>query len=319
MKVNSLGVSEVLLQKFDDEYLRWTLNEIPVSPMMEKSLLDEIPLKYLDIPYDIQSEKQKIDLYLPPEAKEGKTVPLLIFIHGGGFFAGDKRDMQISVYLGALNYGYALASVNYRLSDEVSFPEPVKDCKAAIRHLRKIAPQYNIDPSRFAVAGNSAGGYLSLMIAVSPNVSYLEDSETGDSEFGTEVRCAIATYPCVDFSLVEQQKLEEGREYSSENPELPEAKFLGAPIASFSKEELQKTSPAHYITLQVPPLMVKAGSADTIVPCKQSVYFADQVRKIAGEEKIYFELVHGAGHHDPAFKRADYLREALKFMDQFMK
>jgi acetyl esterase/lipase len=313
------GIPTELLDKFDEEYLRWTLKEVPSSPMIAAGDLAVIPRKHLDIPYG-KNEKQKIDLYLPPQENPDELLPLIVFFHGGGFFAGDKRDMQVCVYLGALNHGYAVASVNYRLSNEAQFPEPIKDCKAAVRHLKAIAPKYGIDPSRFAAVGNSAGAYMALMIAASPNISLLEDFSTGDSAFGTDVRCCIATYPCTDFSLASDQKAQEGSlERPTEDPTSPESRFMGTTVSKLPSEIITAAKPATYLTRQTPPIMIKAGTADHVVPHAQSVVFANLAKAIMGNEKVDFELVEGADHHDPAFKQARFLEEALSFIDRHMK
>lgn len=314
------GIPQETLDWLDEAYLKRTLEEIPSSPMMPQSALDAIPHARYDIPYDDKSARQKIDLYLPPEASPEAPVPLVVFFHGGGFMAGDRRDMQVAIYLGVLNHGYALASVGYRVSSEAQFPEPVRDCKAAIRRLRAIAPAYGIDPSRIAVAGNSAGAYMALMVACTPNVPLLENRSTGDSAFGTEVRCCIATYPPVDFSLVNGQKLQEGDASAPmSDPASPESRFMGAAVTSLPPEVVQAASPAHYLTPTMPPILLKAGTYDKLVPHAQSVYFANRAKLVAGDDRVDFELVPGAGHHDPAFKRPSFLAEALTFLDKHMK
>ena len=319
MENATLGIPQALLDRFDETYLRWTLKEIPSSPNISREDLAKIPRKWLDIPYGTH-ERQRIDLFLPPQANPDKPVPLIVFFHGGGFLAGDKQDMQVTVYLGALNHGYAVASINYRLSSEAQFPEPIKDCKAAVRHLRAIAPQYGIDPSRFAAVGNSAGAYMALMIATSPNVPLLEDLATGDSAYGTDVRCCIATYPCTDFSLTSAQKMQEGSaERPSDDPMSPESLFMGGTISQLPQELVEASKPASYLSPQTPPIMIRAGSMDRLVPHGQSEVFASAAKLIAGDQKIDFKLVMGADHHDPAFKRESFLREAIAFLDSHMK
>lgn len=314
------GIPHDVLDTLDETYLRWTLKEIPSSPMMPQEILDAIPRKHLDLAYDTKSERQKIDLYLPPEAAGPCSVPLVIFIHGGGFMAGDRRDMQVAVYYGLLNHGYALASIGYRVSSEAQFPDPVKDCKAAVRYLKAHASDFGIDPSRVAVVGNSAGAYMALMLATSPNIAFLEDRSTGNAAFGTEVRCCIATYPPVDFSLIDGQKAQEGNDSRPmSNPKMPECLFMGAAVDSLPIEDVKAASPTTYLTPQVPPLMVKAGSQDELVPHMQSVVFANAAKRIAGDDRVDFEIVPGAGHHDPAFKRAAFLEEAIAFLDAHMK
>jgi acetyl esterase/lipase len=97
-------------------------------------------------------ERQRLDLYLP---KAGKDLPLIINIHGGAFKMGSK---EMGVPVEYLAKGYALASINYRLSQHAKFPAQIEDCKAAVRWLRAHASEHGLDPNRFAAWGSSAGG-----------------------------------------------------------------------------------------------------------------------------------------------------------------
>ena len=153
--------------------------------MIDESLLHMFPdadienvkRKFLDISYGTQSEFEKLDLYLPSEGED--PFPVIIFIHGGAWYACDKGDTQIEPYLTLLSEGYALASVNYRLSDEAVFPAGVFDCKAAVRFLKAHAAEYQLDPERMALAGQSAGAYYALMLGSTIGKSDMEDLSIG--------------------------------------------------------------------------------------------------------------------------------------------
>ena len=97
-------------------------------------------------------ERHRLDLYLP---KDAQNLPLIINIHGGAFKMGSKEQ---GVPLEYLSLGYAVASINYRLSQHAIFPAQIEDCKAAVRWLRAHAAEYRLDPNRFAAWGASAGG-----------------------------------------------------------------------------------------------------------------------------------------------------------------
>ncbi len=109
--------------------------------------------------YGTHGVGNRLDLYLPPKADA--PTPLVIWIHGGGWEAGNKENPP---GLGLLKKGYALASLNYRLSQEAKFPAQIEDCKAAIRFLRANAKKYNLDPDHFGVWGASAGGHLVALL-----------------------------------------------------------------------------------------------------------------------------------------------------------
>ena len=116
---------------------------------------------YSDVAYAAKSPAQKLDIYLPSGGT--KPYPVIVTVHGGAFSMGDKADGQQTPMLAALDRGYVVVSVNYRLSAEATYPAAVQDVKAAIRFLRANAAEYGLDPGRIAAWGDSAGGYLAAM------------------------------------------------------------------------------------------------------------------------------------------------------------
>lgn len=134
--------------------------------------------KQLDIPYANLSPPQKLDLYLPDESD--RPVPVIVAIHDGAFMGCDKADMQVLPMLEGLKRGYAVISINYRLSWEAKFPALVQDAKAAIRWIRANASRYHFNPDRIAAWGSSAGGYLTIMLGTSSGVRELEDLSLGN-------------------------------------------------------------------------------------------------------------------------------------------
>ena len=113
-----------------------------------------------------------LDLYGPTEPTT-QPAPTIIWIHGGAWRAGSKSDVPV---LHWRSHGFAIASVDYRLSPEAKFPAQVHDIKAAIRFLRSRAAELNLDPDRFVIAGASAGGHLAALVGVSSGVDELEGS-----------------------------------------------------------------------------------------------------------------------------------------------
>ena len=114
-----------------------------------------------NVPYvDGGGPEQQLDLYMPTEQK---NMPLVVFIHGGGWEHGDKAGDSLNPNnLQLLWDGYAMASVNYRLAPAAIWPAQIQDCKAAIRWLRAHAHEYGYDANRIAVMGESAGGQLEI-------------------------------------------------------------------------------------------------------------------------------------------------------------
>ena len=126
--------------------------------------------EHLHIPYAAVSPREYLDLYLPNTP--GKK-PLLVLVHGGGFLYGDSQTRQAQwMYRCFRQRGYACASINYRLAQEAPWPAAIEDVKAALRFLRANAASYGIDADRFAIWGESAGGYLAAMAAMTDDNAF---------------------------------------------------------------------------------------------------------------------------------------------------
>ena len=115
-----------------------------------------IDRKYIDVRYGNVSDTQTLNIYLP-NAGAG-PFPAIIVIHGGGFMMGSATSGELADMFTGLDRGFAIASVNYRLSGEAVFPAAVSDVRAAVRFLKANAERFDLDPDRLAVWGASAGG-----------------------------------------------------------------------------------------------------------------------------------------------------------------
>lgn len=132
---------------------------------------------------------QVLDLYTPESA--GPPMPLVVFIHGGGFIDGDKRDVDPGVLQQCAQRRVAVASLNYRFITTDPFPAPLQDCARAIQFLRYRAAEYNLDPKRLAVYGGSAGGAAALWIGLHDDMAEPENEDPVLRQ-STRVSCAGA-------------------------------------------------------------------------------------------------------------------------------
>ncbi len=122
---------------------------------------------------------------------EGKNMPLVVNVHGGGLEHGDKAGESTNPnHLELLWDGYAMASVNYRLAPAAIWPAQIQDCKAAIRWLKAHAHQYGYDPNRIGVIGESAGGHLAAMLGTTSGSKTFDVGENLDSS--SDVTCVIS-------------------------------------------------------------------------------------------------------------------------------
>jgi acetyl esterase/lipase len=153
----------------------------------------------------------KLDLVLPQPAPD-KPLPLVVFIHGGGWRGGDKAGGIARVTPLVATGDYVGATIGYRLSGEATWPAQIHDCKAAIRWLRANADQYHIDPERIGVWGSSAGGHLVNMLGASGGVTELEGSG-GSAEHSSRVSCVVPF--CGPTNFLAPKRFEGGRSPSA--------------------------------------------------------------------------------------------------------
>lgn len=306
----NFGITTEALEWIKTEYQEGPREKVSPSPQIPAHILDAIPRKHLDVVYSSTSERCKLDLYLP--SAQDNPVPLVAFIHGGGFVAGSKDDLQVSHYFSLLNCGYAVASIGYRLAPQTQFPGAVLDCKEAIDYLKANADEFGLDANRFAVAGGSAGAYYALMVALTGNVAELEPNQEC---VGSRVKAAVALYSPIKFDEIETQRVENGCAAPASTGPSPEELLLGAPFDQLSQETLRLSNPMNFISSDMPPLFMRHGSADCVVPCQQSVNFAKRVEELLGPGRVDFALVEGADHAQGPLRRFTMTEEIRQFLD----
>ncbi len=275
--------------------------------------------KALDVPYADISPAQKLDVYWP----EGHAAPhpVIIHIHGGAFMMGDKGDTQLRPTLKALDRGYAVVSINYRMSGEAVFPALVHDTKSAIRWVRAHAEEHEFDPDKVAVWGGSAGGYLALMAGVSDGVAELDDPSLGNAEHSSAVQAVVAWFPPTNFLLMDTQLEASGfvqtPESAHSGPESPESLILGRQITEIPNL-VRIANPETYVRPDLPPFLIQHGTADDTVPYQQSLTFACKLAAAIGRDRVTYDLLLNAGHgHDqPAFSASQNLNRILDFLDR---
>jgi acetyl esterase/lipase len=294
---------------------------IPVSALPQgqrKANTDNIKRKWLDVPYSIKSPAQKLDVYLPDEG-EG-LFPVILSIHGGAFKSGDKGDGQVTPMLEGLKRGYAVVSINYRLSGEAIWPAQINDVKAAVRWVRANAKQYKLNPDKIASWGGSAGGHLSSVVGTSGNVKELEDLSQGNADQSSRVQAVVDWFGPTDFLKMD----EHAKESKVNNPQMhsipdsPESQLIGKNLAD-APELVKAANPETYISDDDPPFFIQHGLIDPLVPYPQSVNFAKKLEQTLGKGKVTIELIPETGHGGPAFQTEQNLNKVFAFLDKYLK
>ncbi len=223
---------------------------------------------------------------LRPQAASAKPLPVLVFVHGGGWRSGDRFGhlRQLAPFV---QKGYLCASIEYRLSGEAIFPAQIEDCKCAIRFLRAQCKKYNLNPDRIGVWGSSAGGHLVALLGTSGGVAELEGTG-GWPEQSSRVQAVCDWFGPAD--LLNSEGLL-GR--IPGGPGSPEALLLGGPVAE-RQELAAMASPVTYVSADDPPFLIMHGDRDRTVPFHQSELLHAALKK-AGVD-VTFIPIPGAGH-----------------------
>lgn len=248
-------------------------------------------------------QRHKLDLYLPANATAENPVPIVIWIHGGGWRNGSKNNFGGLVPLA--QKGFAVASINYRLSGHAIFPAQIHDCKSAIRYLRKHAAKHGYDPHKFGVWGSSAGGHLVALLGTSGDVKELEGN-LGVTGVSSRVQLVCDWYGPTELLKMNEQAGEKSKiDHDAKNS--PESLLIGGPIQE-NKEKTRKADPISYVTADDPRFLIMHGDQDLLVPHSQSRTLHDLLEKANVQSE--FILVEGAGH---GFRDAKSRQRPIEF------
>ena len=264
--------------------------------------------------------RQKLDLYLPNDPVEPwrGPRPLIVYVHGGAWRGGDKRNCPALPFIAR---GYAVASVNYRLSQDATFPAQIEDCKAAVRWLRRNAKAFQIDPERFGAWGESAGGHLVALLGTAGDVKEWDaepETKKGreeEAETSSRVQCVVDWFGPSDLAKMNAQAPPFAT-LDHDAATSPESLLVGGPVQE-NKDKAAKASPITYVTADDPPFLIVHGDKDPLVPLPQSQTFADAL-KAAGVD-VTFQARAGAGHGGREFNTAEVRQAVEAFFDKHLK
>lgn len=235
-----------------------------------------------------------LDLYLPGT---GGRTPLVVFVHGGAWRAGSKEDPRVT-NLGPrlVERGFALASIEYRLSDTATFPAQIVDVKASIRWLRAHADEYGLDSDNVGLWGPSAGGHLVALAGTSG------DTEQWPQEVYPDqpdcVQAVLDWYGPTNFLLMDQQAPPDSAiDHSA--PDSPESQLLGCQITT-CPDRVAAADPISYVSADDPPFLIMHGVRDRLVPYQQSELLFRALRDADLSATLYRlpTLGHGFGIND---------------------
>jgi acetyl esterase/lipase len=267
----------------------------------------ETPREFKDIAYvEGGHEQQRLDIYLPANPAPH---PLIIYVHGGAWRGGSKKDVPLRELVAQ---GFAVASVDYRLSTVAPMPAQMHDIKAAIRFLRAHAAEYGLDARRFAVAGSSAGGHLAALTGTTNVNAELEGKLGAHTGQSSEVQAIVSFFGASNLQTILGQSTSRGL-----SMRVPALQLLlgGQPDEKPALAKL--ASPVAHVNAHVPPLLLIHGDADPQMPIEQSRELEAAYRK-AGRP-VQFVVLPGSLHGGMEFYDAERLALVEKFLREHLK
>jgi acetyl esterase/lipase len=245
-----------------------------------------------------QNSPLLLDIYLPHQGD--RPYPVVIVIHGGGWDMWNKRMFE-PWYYQFLDQGYALASIEYTLSDLAKWPEQGRQVNAGVRWLRANAVELGLDPEKFVVVGGSAGGHLAGIVGVTSDLRDFNSPEYGNNDVSSRVSGVVTYYAA--FDLVK----------AANHPSSKGTKLLGCP----SEECLtlaENASVNLHVTPDDPPFYMLHGTGDTVVSKKHSEIMLEALQQSNVEATLV--ILEGYVHGDERFGKPEIMSGVLEFVQQ---
>ncbi|MHC5560928.1 alpha/beta hydrolase fold domain-containing protein [Kocuria sp. U4B] len=231
-----------------------------------------------------------LDLYRPDVAG---PVPVILWLHGGGWFTGD-RTLAPGLARHAAATGCAVASIEYRLSGQALFPAQLHDVRAAIRFLRASAEPFGLDPRAVGVWGASAGGHLAALAGLTGHLARLPGEE---DEGDASVQAVAESYGPVDLAAVVAEA--EATIPGMDGANSPEARLIGGHPAQ-NAEATRRASPLSWVSSAAPPFQISHGTADVLVSYRQSERLHEALLAAGTASELYLLEGYKHGFLNPA-------------------
>jgi acetyl esterase/lipase len=247
----------------------------------------------------------KLDLHLP---KAGNA-PLIVYVHGGAWRAGSKADVPIA---GLLDHGFAIASVDYRLSTQARFPAQIHDIKAAIRFLRAKSDLFHLNTDKIAIIGSSAGGHLAALVGVTNGHKALEGQIGEHLDQSSDIACIVSLYGASNLQSILGQSTEFGLKMR-----VPALQLLLGDVPDQVPDLAKLASPVAHLDAKDPPLLLIHGDADPQMPPQQSQELAKAYE--AKKRPVTLILLPGSKHGGAEFYDETRLKTMAAFLTKHLR
>lgn len=285
-----------------------------------------ITQRRLDVRYSDVSPNHVLDVYLP-EAGDG-PFPAIVFVHGGGFLGGRKDYGALGPILAGVSQGYALISVEYRLSMEAKWPSCVHDVKCALRFITAHADELRVDPGRLVLWGTSAGGGINNAVAATLGSGRVDDPALGHPDVRPRVAALVNWFAVADWVsnaythniptektfLTTNPTVADARQYAAEGWKRVEDAELGFAIEDDFARAFA-LSPIRMVRDEFLPTLFQHGTADVVVPFVDTVKMACTVNTRVRPGLATVWPMRGEIHGGPRFYAPGNIVATLRWID----
>jgi acetyl esterase/lipase len=248
------------------------------------------PRDFKDLVYaTVDGKPLALDVHMPAGVRHP---PLVVFVHGGAWTTGSKN--QYPSFL--VDRGFAVASIDFRSSNDARFPADVYDIKAGIRFLRAKASEYGYRSDRIAIVGASSGGHLAALVGVTNGEKQLEGTEGDYLNQSSSVQAIVSYFGASDLTTILAQSTPVGLKVRE--PALQ--RLLGAPPDQVP-DLARLASPIFHVDRNDPPVLLLHGDQDTQMPLNQVYELQWAYEQVGRHAEVM--ILHGVGHvSEPFFK-----------------
>lgn len=255
------------------------------------------------IPFaEVDGQRLLLDLYRPGIDRD---IPLIVWVHGGAWRRGSRESVPIRAIT---PHGFAVASVDYRLSPVARFPAQVHDIKAAIRFLRANAEKYRLDADRFTIAGASAGGHLAALSGVAGQ--NLEGTVGEHHSQSSDVRAIVSFYGASNLQTILSQSTPHGL-----SVRVPALQLLLGGQPDEKPDIARLASPVAHLDRSDPPLLLIHGDQDPQMPINQAHELHGAYKRTGCP--VEFDVIHGAAHGGEAFYTPRVITRVAQFLAKY--
>jgi acetyl esterase/lipase len=232
-----------------------------------------------DLSYGEFGKWNLLDIWARHDLPLDRGAPVLLQVHGGSWTMGSKRGQAHPLLSHLAEQGWVCVAINYRLSPKSDWPSAIVDVKQSIAWVKEHIAQFGGNPGFIAVTGGSAGGHLSALAALTPDVS---EFQPGFEAADTRVQAAVPLYGAYD--LVDDDSLGA--------PETHDflAKKVFKTTLSEDRDRWEQASPTYQVGSDAPPFMIVQGANDVIARVAQARRFAEVLRNASRAPVVYAEL-----------------------------